>query len=290
MLFKGLAVLALLAAAPGRLAAGDTVAVLSAASGVYMEAFSAFQTGYGEKIPFFDISKRKPVLPAGTRTVVAFGSEAARHPYPTGLNLIYAMAPGYVADAGKRSGTTVKISMLNPPGQLLAGLKELQPSLKRLLILWRAPSYAEVLGDFPAAGAGMGMQVTSIRVNREEELPGLLRAAIGSADAFWLPPDPLLISESTLRIFKEFSLSNAMPMYVSTCGLVAKGACASIGAGFQQIGAAAGDAAKKLEKGLTLPPVIYPVSSHLALNSSSAKRCNLDFSEAVIAKAAEIFP
>lgn len=290
MRFKGSALLLLLLASAGPLAAGDTIAVLSEVSGVYLEAFSAFRTGYGEEIPYFDISVKKPVIPPGTRTVVAFGSEAARFQYPPGLDLVYALAPGYIADAGKRSGATVKISMINPPEQTLEGLKELQPAMKRLIIFWRAPAYSVILNNYVSAGAAMGLEVSSVRVKREEDLPGLLRAAIDSADAFWLPPDPLLISPSALSIFTAFSLGNAFPMYVSTKGLAQKGACASIGVGFHQTGIAARDAVKKLREGKTLPPIIYPSASQVTLNPSAAKRCGLHFPEAAIAKADEVFP
>ncbi|MGD9642110.1 MAG: ABC transporter substrate binding protein [Elusimicrobiales bacterium] len=290
MLFKKLALLALLAFAAGPAAAGDTIAVLSEASGVYWEAFTAFRTGYGEEIPYFDISVKKPVIPPGTRTVVTFGSAAAKHAYPPGLQLVYALAPGYVAAAGGRTGATVKVSMLAPARRLLTGLKELQPGLKRLLILWRAPGYSAILEDYAAAGAAIGVKVTLARVKREEQIPGLLRAAIGKADAFWLPPDPLLFSPSILSIFREFSLGNALPMYVSTKGLAQKGACASIGIGFSQIGLAASDAVMKLRAGAALPPIVYPENAQLTLNASAAKRCNLSFTEAAVAKAEEIFP
>jgi len=149
---------------------------------------------------------------------------------------------------------------------------------------------AGILQDYVAAGAAIGMEVSLARVKREEEIPGLLRAAIGKADAFWLPPDPLLFSPSTLDIFKGFSLGNAMPMYVSTKGLAQKGACASIGVSFPQIGLAASDAVMKLHAGATLPPIVYPESSQLTLNASAAKRCHLDFPAAAVAKAEEIFP
>jgi hypothetical protein len=107
------------------LAAGDTIAVLSEASGVYWEAFSAYRAGHGEEISYFDISVKKPVIPPGTRTVVVFGSAAAKHAYPPGLNLVYSLAPGCIAAAGARSGATVKISMLAPARRMLEGLKEL---------------------------------------------------------------------------------------------------------------------------------------------------------------------
>jgi len=81
-----------------------------------------------------------------------------------------------------------------------------------------------------------------------------------------------------------------MPMYVSTKGLARKGACASIGVGFPQIGLAASDAVMKLRAGVTLPPIVHPKNSQLTLNASAAKRCSLNFPDAAVARAEEIFP
>ena len=288
MLFKSLVCCAVLFAPAGPLAAGDTVAVLSSASGVYLEAFSKFQAGSVDKIPYFDISREKLLLPPGTRTVVAFGSKAARQTYPPAINLVYLLAPGYFVDGGKRSGATVKVSMLTPAERLLTGLKELQPKLKKLIVFWRSSAYADLLGDYPSALTGV--EVRTVQVKRADQLPGLLRSVIGSADAFWLPPDPLLISQESIKIFRDFSLSNAIPMYVSTKGLAQKGACAAIGVSFAEMGAEASAAVKKLSKGISLPRVIYPANSQLTINVSAAKRCRLSFSSEVTAKAASLLP
>ncbi len=290
MLFKSFAFWALLLAAAGPLAAGDTIAVLSSVSGIYVEAFSAFQAGYGAEISYFDISKEKLIIPPGTRTVVAFGSKAAGHHYPPGVDLVYSVAPGFVADARERTGATVKISMLAAPEVFIARLKELQPSLKRLRIFWRSPAYAVLYKEYTVAAAAVGVEISAVRVEREDQLPGLLRAALGRADAFWLPPDPLLISQETLMIFKHFSQNNSMPMYVSTKGLAQKGACASIGISFAQAGAAAAAAAKKLREGRPLPPIIYEENTQLTINASAAKRCGLIFEPVVIGKADYVFP
>lgn len=291
MLFRAAALSALcLAAAAGRLAAADTVAVLTSASGVYMEAFSAFRKEYGGDIGFLDVSKRKPVIPPGTRTVVAFGAGAAGHRYPPGVDLVYALAPGFLADTRGRTGATVKISMLDEPERFLSRLKNLQPSLKKLRVFWRAPGYADLPLEYPAAGLKAGIEVSVVKVDREEQLPGLLRETLGRADAFWLPPDPLLISEWSLPVFRKFSHANAIPMYASTKGLAAKGACASIGASYASIGAAAAAAAKSLAEGGTVPAVVHPDSDQLALNSTAARYCGIVFSAETVRRADHRFP
>jgi ABC-type uncharacterized transport system substrate-binding protein len=81
-----------------------------------------------------------------------------------------------------------------------------------------------------------------------------------------------------------------MPMCVSTKGLAQKGVCASIGVGFSQTGLAARDAVMKLHAGAALPPIVHPENAQLTLNASAAKRCNLNFSDAAVARAEEIFP
>lgn len=290
MLFKGLVLCALALLPAGPLYADGTIAVLSDTSGVYMEAFSAFKKGYGKDVSYFDASRKRPVIPPGTRTVVAFGSRAAAQYYPPGVNLVYTMAPGFVNNRAKGKGATVKISMMTLPDIFLSGLKAIHPSMKKLSVFWRAPGYARLPDEYAAAGARAGLEVSVLKVEKDEELPDLLRAAIGRTDAFWVPPDPLLISDLTLSIFIHFSQTSGIPMYVSTKGLARKGACASIGIGFSQLGEAASAAVKELHEGKKLPGIIYPEKYQLTLNAAAAKFCHLSFPTEVANKADYYFP
>lgn len=280
---------ALLAAAPAG-AAEHTVAVLSSGSGAYMEAFSAFQAQYGTEVPHFNLSEETPRIPEGVKTIVTFGTKAAGYHYPPGADLVYALSPGFFLDPGARTGRTVKISMRPSPARLLARLLEIQPSLKRLRIFWSSPGYATFAADYGAAAAGLGLEVSVVGVERPDMLPGLLRDTLGQADAFWLPPDPLLISPESLMIFREFSLGNRVPMYAATKGLAREGACASLGISFAQAGFAAGAAARALRNGAALPAVIFPQQEELALNASAARQCGIKFTPELLRKAVHLFP
>lgn len=294
MNFRALA--ALLAAAAllapcGTARAGDeVVAVLSSAGGAYIEAFSAFQAEYGEAVPVFDASVEAPRLPAGARTVVAFGGKAASIKYPPGLELVYAIAPGAFISTERGGARTVKIAMLPEFRMVLSRLKAIQPDLERLTAFWMSPGFADYAQSFGEAGAAAGIRVTPVRVKKQEDLPELLRSGLKDMQAFWLPPDPLLISPETLLIFREFSWNNGIPMYASTKGLAREGACASVGVSFAESGAAAARAVRALNGGPAAPAVIFPTRTELTLNATAAKKCGVTYPEGILREADYLFP
>lgn len=282
---------ALLALAAAPLRAADEVAVvLSAPGGAYLEAFSAFQAAYGSEVPYFDASAAKPSLPEGVTTVVTLGNRAATLDYPAGVNLINAMAPGFFSRPRPGGGRVVKISMVPEFRLLLAKLRQIQPSLARLAIFWSAPGFAPFVVPMQEAGTAAGIKVVAFKVTDPATVPSLLRKTLGETDAFWLPPDPLLISPETLLIFTEFSLGNGVPMYTTTKGMVRDGACASVGISFAESGAAAGMAAKALRAGEQIPDIVFPPKLEITLNASSARRCGLRFSQEVLREAVYLFP
>ncbi|OGR37684.1 MAG: hypothetical protein A2X29_07140 [Elusimicrobia bacterium GWA2_64_40] len=285
-----MAVLTLLCA-PAQAAPRDGVAaVLSKNVGFYLEAFSAFQAGYGAEVRRFDASKGAPALPPGADIVVAFGARAASQDYPPQADLVYCMSPGHFVSAAGRTGKTVKISMRPSNARLLGKLKQIQPSLKRLTVFWAGTGYSDQMQELRSAGPDHGIEVSLEPVRSAAELPALLRKGLQDMDAFWLPPDPLLISPDTLMIFREFSQGNAIPMYASTRGLAQEGATASVGVSFKTGGAAAAQAVKGLERGEDIPELVFPDALELTLNASAARRCGITFPPEILREAAYLFP
>ncbi len=292
MTFRGplLSLLWLAAAVPAAGGGGQRVAaVLSSPGGAYLDAFSAFQAAYGSSVPSFDASKGVPELPPGTRIVVTFGTRAASAGYPPGVRVVYAMAPGLIL-RGTEPGGHVKIRMDRRFAETLAVLKRLQPGLRKLRVFWAAPGYADYWDDAKAAGAKTGVTLTPVRVRDMDDLPGLLRAGLGKMDAFWLPPDPLLITPESLMIFRQFSWDNGIPMYASTKGLTREGACASVGVSFSEMGAAAARTVLDMEAGRAVQPFVFPARTELTLNSGAARRCGIALTDDILRQASNLFP
>ncbi len=267
----------------------EVVAVLSKSQGVYMEAFSAFQAVYGADIPHYDISRSAPNLPPQVRTVVAFGGRAAAWSYPPRVDLVYTMAPGLILSR-RGTGRTVKISLIPGIHRVLARIKDLQPDIRKLTMFWSADRYDAVAQEAFRVSSHLGIELSLQKVGKPEDLPGLLRSHMGRMEAFWLPPDPLLVTPVNLRLLREFSWSNGIPFYGTTKGMSREGAVASVGVTCRDIGEAAAKAVRDLESGAEVPEVIYPEREELTLNATAAKRCGLVLNARLTGEATFLFP
>lgn len=286
------AAILLLLLVPAGLQAGPpaaTVAVMSSDRGAYREAFSAFQAEMDSEVMYFDLSKGRFKLPAGTRRVVAFGSRAASMYYPPGTDLIYCLAPGFFRPVSAKI-RAAKVSMRPAPGRLLSGLRNLHPGLKRLNILWSAGNYTEHMRAIRDAAGAYGIEVTLTRVRRASQLPSALRSALEKQDAFWIPPDPLLVTRANLRLLRDFSCGNSMPIYSSTRGMAEEGTVASLGASFRASGKTAAKLLRSLIDGKTPPEMVYSQEIDLILNAGVARRCGIAFPPGARKSAAYILP
>lgn len=281
----------LLCAAPACPAAQkNTVAVLSLDSGAYLEAFSAFQAAYGGEVAHYDISSREPKIDKDVKLLVTFGGKAAKYPYPGGINTIYCLAPGLSVKAPEGEAKSVKIALIPAFPVTLARIKQIQPGLKRLRILWSASGYSPYEQGVKDDGARQGVQVTTFRLEGPDSLPGALRSALGAADAIWLPPDPLIVTRENLLILREFSWDNNIPFYGSTKSMTREGALASFGTSFAEIGKAAARAAAALDEGGSPPETIFPDKTEITLNAAAARKFGIEFPRSVLDEAGYLFP
>ncbi|HAU90182.1 MAG TPA: hypothetical protein DCW72_08175, partial [Elusimicrobia bacterium] len=249
-IFCGLAALLCCRALPA--AAGEVAAVLSSDSGHYAEAYASFKAGPHGGAEKFDASAQGFILPAEVKYVAAFGVKAAALRYPPGTRLVYALAPV------EGRAHSHEISMAPRPADALAAYKKLQPGLKRLAVFWTAYPGDDYIEELRAAGVGAGMEIISARLNSPDSLPERLRKLMGKMDAFWLMPDPALITQSSVMVLSAFSCANSVPFYAPTYALALGGGTASFAPDFAAAGSEAGRALAVLGSGGQLPRVIYP--------------------------------
>ena len=263
--------LLLFSPAPGR--AQEAAAVLSKGSGLYFEAFLAFQKNLGRPIASFDLSKEKPMLGPKLKAAVAFGSRAAAFDYPEQAKVIYLLAPGYApkSSAGRFTG----ISALPDPAQAVAAYKGLQPGLKRLAVFFKKGSSDPYLAQLAGAGKALGVEILPVALAGPLEFPDKLRGLAGKTDAFWLLPEPALINKTSLQILAEFSCSNKVPFYAPSGGLTELGAAASFAPTFAEAGIAAAAALEAALAGKRLAETIYVPRSELTVNRTFSAKCGL---------------
>ena len=271
--------------------AQDVVAVLSSDSPPYKEALAGFEESYGHPVPTYTLSKGDFRLQESPRVIVTFGGKAALHPYPRGTTLIYALAAGILVGPDQHVGPLIKVRVLVTPEILMARLKEVQPALKRLAVFWISPTFIDHFHDLQGPAQARGITLHAERMNTIDELPSRLRALKGQADAFWMEPDPLIMTPGAFATAKEFGRSNNMPLYVPMDNLVDKGAAASVSCSFRENGRKTGQLAAQAVAGqLRGGEVAYIDKSLLTLNLSAAAQSGLTIPADVVKKADRVVP
>lgn len=270
----------------GMVAAEPAVAIFSSETGPYQEALLGLQEELKEDVRPFFLARGEPPIPPGTRVVLAFGSKAAMRQYPDRITLICAMVPGGVIQAKN----LVKIEMEPDHSILLKTLKELDPKLKSMGVLWASPRFKSYISELRAAAETFGITIEDASLERDEELPDVLRRLHGRIGALWLLPDPLLVNAKLLPIFVQFSHSNKVPLFVPTAGLLDQGATASLGPSFREMGRQAGIAARKALLNQRQEDEVYPANIEIAINKAASARVGLQIPESVLRKADKVVP
>lgn len=260
----------LLALCPsGRVAAADIAAVLPSNSGPYAEAYGGFKAAMPNSFDLTDLSKPGAAPPEEARYAAAFGAKAAAADYPPGTHLVYALTP--VTGRGR---LWHEISMVPEPAAALAAYRSIQPGLRRLAVFWTAYPGEKYMADLSRAGRETGVEIISAKLKGPDSFPDRLRRLMGSMDAFWLMPDPALITQASVMVLTSFSCANAIPFYAPTSALLASGATASYAPEFAEAGAAAARAILVMYNGGHLPPVTYVEKITLRINRAMNEKCS----------------
>jgi ABC-type uncharacterized transport system substrate-binding protein len=181
--------------------------------------------------------------------------------------------------------------MTPSPKTLFASLRALQPGLKRLAVVWKSEFYGtEYLPLLREAGKAIGIEIQSVEIGEDADIPDQLRALYGRVDAIWMPPDPLVISESNFLMFRDFSLSNRVPLYMPIPSLAERGATASVGVSFRAVGRASARVAKEALAGGELPALSFTEPAETVLNLGSAAKVGLAVDAETIKKLSRVIP
>lgn len=286
---KRLFVCAWLLAGPlaGAARAQEVVAVLGGDLTPYREAYAGFQEAFGARAPLLPLGAP---IPKETKVVVTFGGKAAVQRYPGRVTLIYGIAPGLLVGTETHDGVSLKIRTEVEAENLLKGLVEIQPGLKRLAVLWLSDSFSTLAEKMVKAGASGSVRVLSEKVESGDELPAKLRGLKGKADAIWMPLDPVLLNQQNFETILQYSYDNNIPFYAPTEGLVEHGATAAVVVSYKDIGRAAAAQAKKALSGAELPPDVYVPRVEMSVNLSAAKKTGISIPSEILKKAVRVFP
>jgi len=221
---------------------------------------------------------------------VAIGGKAAMQSYSDDSALVYCMSPGTYLKPSDHGGVTVQISMMPRPSTVIGKMKEFQPNLDHVAVLWSSLSYASYLDDLRKVGTAQGILILGDRLPNVEALPDRLRSWKGHAHALLMTSDPLLINDENLVIMRQFSWSNQLPLYCAIGGLANKGATASFSVGYHDIGATTAEVVKQLLDGKSVDPITYSDKIVTEVDLGAAAKTGIALKKDLINNASKVIP
>jgi putative tryptophan/tyrosine transport system substrate-binding protein len=231
------------------------------------------------------------IVAEGTVAVVAAKQATATIPIvfpvagdPIGNKLVASLArPG-----GNVTGLSIQATDLAP--KRLELFREIVPGLTRLAIMANVGSPNTVLevGEVQATVRTLGLEATAVEVRRAEDIAPAFEALKGRADALYVTPDPLVLSNrvriNALALGLRLPTMYAYRDYVETGGLV------SYGTNLTDLFRRAGDYVDRILRGAKPSelPVEQPTKFDLVINLTTAKALGLQITETFLLRADEV--
>jgi putative tryptophan/tyrosine transport system substrate-binding protein len=134
----------------------------------------------------------------------------------------------------------------------------------------------------------LGGEVITLEIRRAEDIPPAFETLKNGADALYIPPDPLVISE--LNRINALVLSARLPTMHGSGEYVEAGGLMSYGPNFPDLFRRAADYVDKILRGAKPGdiPVEQPTKFDLVINLTTAKALGLTIPESFLLRADEV--
>jgi putative ABC transport system substrate-binding protein len=196
-----------------------------------------------------------------------------------------------VASIESPGGTVTGTTDMNPVADQLALIREIQPGIKTIGIIYNAGESNSVIQVEKArhAAADSGIELVEAVT---ADTAGVLAAAeslVGKVEAIYLPTDNAVIAsyEAVLKV----SIDNKLPLYPAEDDSVRKGGLAVLSISYYQLGRQTGRMAARILTG-GASPAAMPVESQtdfmLIVNTSYAGKIGFTIPEPVVSRAGRV--
>jgi putative ABC transport system substrate-binding protein len=241
----------------------------------------------GEKV--LAVLKGKPVI------VVAMGPLAAQlvKDLAPETTMVYCMVQDPAKAGLLAAPNAAGVAYAIPVKNQLAAFRLVYPRGVRIGVIYSEEGSGRLVQEAQKASAVVRLVVVARPVTSEKEVPQALRALLkgdDAADALWVPPDPLLLTNETRRFLFTETLKAGKPVLSFSPTLVGEGALASSGADIASIGEQVGELVTRLaagEKGVR-GTLLVP-RAELMINQKIADKLRIEIPADALRAAARVF-
>ncbi len=203
---------------------------------------------------------------------------------PIGNKLVASLArPG-----ANVTGLSIQAADLAP--KRLGLFREIVPSLTRLAIMANvdSPNTMPEVGEVQATVRMLGLEATAVEVRRAADIAPAFEALKGRADALYVAPDPLVLS-NRVRI-NALALGLRLPTMYAYRNYVETGGLMSYGTNLTDLFRRTGDFVDRILRGAKPSelPIEQPTKFDLVVNLTTAKALGLTIPESFLLRADEV--
>ena len=193
------------------------------------------------------------------------------------------------------------ISNLQQPGGLVTGVSDLAPIAKHLDLIQQISPNTKRLGVLYNAGesnsvsqvnllkaSAKGMTIVEATVSNSSEVATAAKSLVGKVDSIYIPSDNTIVS--ALEAVLQVGITNKLPVYAGDVDSVERGAIATLGFNYNDVGKQTGKMIVRVlngEKPGTIA-VETPKTLNLVINAKAAKQMGITVPESILKTAQKV--
>ncbi|HEY0837860.1 MAG TPA: ABC transporter substrate-binding protein [Azospirillum sp.] len=195
-----------------------------------------------------------------------------------------------VRSMDKPGGNITGVSDMAPVGEHLTLIQEILPNAKRLGVVYNPgePNSVAMVNVLKEEAGKRGLSVVNAAANKSADVQTAARSLVGKADAIYVPLDNTVVSalEGLLAVGAQAKL----PVFSADTDSVVRGAVASVGFDYRQVGRQTGEIVVRILKGEKPGdvPVTLARGTDLYINPKAAAAMGVTIPDAVAKRATRI--
>ena len=182
-------------------------------------------------------------------------------------------ASGFIRSMTTSGNNLTGASLDIPLEMQFEAIRSIVPSAKRVGVIYSPQETERVIQEAKKAAQKIGLELVSIPIVSEEEVPKALRTLDGKIDALWSVADSVVFSSASTEFILLHTLRNKIPFFGLSPAFVEAGALMALAANYKEVGTQCGELAARVLSGEdpSSLPITMPQTITMYINLKTAE-------------------
>lgn len=256
----------------------------------YNEALEGFKSSCNCNVRELNLSETeghdivRKILKINPDVVLAIGMDSLNHAeLLKDVTVVYTMVP-YPELVNPARMNISGVSMRISPEKYLDTMLAVFPDAKRIGVVYDPKNMDAFIIEASQLARPKGIDLVLKKAYNSGSVPSLIDSMKEKIDILWMLPDTTVINSETINYMLLFSFQNKAPLFTFSKKYLGMGAVAALTIDPFDLGAQAGEIAKKLsaERNVKTPVRINARKTVLSVNKKVAKKMGIRIREEII--------